>query len=467
MKIYKKMRREVNISIWWKFIAYEILHVCLVYSYALMKYNTFHRNNYYTVEYDTITHAFISACIELSSCAIFDITLLIVCINKSKKNISIAKYIINEMEPDEYSKFEEDWKNADKYKYHGNIFMILSGYIAIRKKGLSISWAIIPIKQIRQISLSEQRMGKNKIIIRFINVSKIINGAAPEIWDSIVTGSYSTMVAEEIVERINIQMTKVLEGKAFHLSSKVFDDEGGYGGNQNVNSDMSEDIRSAAKAMISQKYHRELISDEEFDIFLKRLGSEGCGYVALINTICVHFENREQEFLQKFGYPLYAENGDFNFDYLLLDLYSSMDNYDPNTHQRNYQMDYKEKDDGSKDIYNFWQDTTGKGTTVGERKYYIEHFLGAHNIKVLHRNYANVTLTNFEKLTKQGWQIIVSLHNGKIYRNGYEEFVERHAMQVTGVTDDGKFIVSSWGKQYCFDPKENEYLYFSMLRYFS
>ena len=81
------MRREVNISIWWKFIAYEILHVCLVYSYALMKYNTFHRNNYYTVEYDTITHAFISACIELSSCAIFDITLLIVCINKSKKNI--------------------------------------------------------------------------------------------------------------------------------------------------------------------------------------------------------------------------------------------------------------------------------------------------------------------------------------------------------------------------------------------
>ena len=29
-----------------------------------------------------------------------------------------------------------------------------------------------------------------------------------------------------------------------------------------------------------------------------------------------------------------------------------------------------------------------------------------------------------------------------------------HAMTVTGVTDDGKLIVSSWGNQYYIDPDE-------------
>ena len=36
-------------------------------------------------------------------------------------------------------------------------------------------------------------------------------------------------------------------------------------------------------------------------------------------------------------------------------------------------------------------------------------------------------------------------------------------MSVTGVTDDGRLIVSSWGKKYYIDPKDSDIKYYSTM----
>ena len=70
-----------------------------------------------------------------------------------------------------------------------------------------------------------------------------------------------------------------------------------------------------------------------------------------------------------------------------------------------------------------------------------------------------------EKIFRSGKQIIVSSSNFPLYstidenHNGkFDDVVVPnvggHAMCVVGTTSDGKFIVSSWGKQYIIDPKD-------------
>lgn len=51
---------------------------------------------------------------------------------------------------------------------------------------------------------------------------------------------------------------------------------------------------------------------------------EGCSYAALVNTIFVHFDGREDEFYETFGFDMYVkEDGvkKYNFNYVLVDLY--------------------------------------------------------------------------------------------------------------------------------------------------
>lgn len=109
------------------------------------------------------------------------------------------------------------------------------------------------------------------------------------------------------------------------------------------------------------------MSNGEIKNYLKKPNGEGCGYVAILNTILAVYAGRGDEFERKFGFPMYR-NGDLNYDQLLVDFYATTGN----------------REDGSP-----------------------------------------------------------------------ARFIDGgHAMMVTGVTGDGRYIVFAWGQKFYIDPME-------------
>lgn len=198
------------------------------------------------------------------------------------------------------------------------------------------------------------------------------------------------------------------------------------------------------------------MSSEQLTNYLNKINSEGCGYVALVNTIFCYYADNPEGFEKAFGYSMYADNGQLNYDKLLVDIYSRMDNRDENGKLNKYK-DYDSVDDGPKENYNYLNDATGSGTSQYVREYYLEQFMKEHGVDVNVETDVKVTAENFEEITKSGKQVIIAYRNGNLYNMDgtvAQEINGGHAMTVTGVTEDGKLIVSSWGGQYYIDPKE-------------
>lgn len=211
-----------------------------------------------------------------------------------------------------------------------------------------------------------------------------------------------------------------------------------YGGNQGSPRYNVEELGE-----IVRRYYPNCDEYDEVYAFLNELNSKGCGYVAVVNTIFAEFAGREDEFERIFGYPMYKADGTLNYDAVLVDFYC-----DQNGPKSN-------------------------GTNVKSRKKKWEAFMKKHGIKVTVDTYVNVTIDNYEELAEQG-ELIIAIHPLRL-RNEDGELVDKrngnHAMTIIGVTEDGMYIVSSWGKKYYIDPKDYEnlggdsYMDFNHVRY--
>lgn len=234
------------------------------------------------------------------------------------------------------------------------------------------------------------------------------------------------------------------EGR-YEIDSVVFDDDGGYGGDQA--GPMSEwGFWSEKKELyeIVRKYYPNM-TDKEIKNFLKKLNDEGCGYVAAINTMFAAYEGREEEFERTFGFPMYKD-GDLNYNKLLVDFYSATDNHNLGK-------------DGFSDVINYGEDTSnqvGKGTNQYDCKYRTEMYLKEKGVDVDVHMYVDVTPNNVEELSKDGYVMIDYFYGNLQKENGRTaQYIDGgHGMIITGVTEDGRYIVSSWGEKYYIDPNE-------------
>ena len=173
-------------------------------------------------------------------------------------------------------------------------------------------------------------------------------------------------------------------------------------------------------ADIVKKYYPNM-NDYEIIKYLERANENGCGYVALTNTIYEIFKDKPEEFEKTFGFPMY-KNGDLNFDELFIDLYSS---------------EYNIKD--------------GNGTTQYDREIIMEQYCEKHNIPVDLKTDVQVTPESFEKVQKKGQIIVRADTNYELYNpktGKTKRYNDGHAMSVVGITEDGRYIVSSWGEKY-------------------
>ena len=280
---------------------------------------------------------------------------------------------------------------------------------------------------------------------------------AKKIWDGI-TSYFKWRIA---------QFINLIKGikewwKNLNKQNTVFDvnRSGYYGGNQMVFEDIKPNsVKWVELYEIFRSNNADIeLSEPEFDNYLNKLTSEGCGYVALCNTIFEQYMGREDEFEATFGYPMYDSNGNLNFAALEMDMYSRMDNREIGTGNIDYLHDYKFDKDGDQSLYNYWNDASGVGTNQYNREYYLELFMAEHGVNVDAVTDVNVTIDNYDNIVGSGKEVIVAFHDGNLYNmdGTVTQVIDGgHAMTVTGVTEDGKFIVSSWGKQYYIDPSEN------------
>ena len=232
--------------------------------------------------------------------------------------------------------------------------------------------------------------------------------------------------------------------------------KGYYGGDQGSPRKASKKEKQEYYEIIKKNNPDLELTSEQLTNYLEKVNSEGCGYVALINTIFCYYADDPEGFEKAFGYSMYNDNGQLNYNKLLIDLYSRMDNRDENGKFDKYK-DYNSKKDGPKKDYNYWTDTSGSGTSQYVREYYLEKFMEEHGVDVNVETDVSVTADNYNDITNSGKQVIIAYRNGNLY-NMDGTVAQRidggHAMTVTGVTKDGKLIVSSWGKQYYIDPDE-------------
>ncbi len=282
-------------------------------------------------------------------------------------------------------------------------------------------------------------------------------------------------------------------------SSKVFDDKGGYGGDQG---DLNKNHRGvnifgwvigedeAVYDLVRSQPGYENYTDGQIADLLKKMNSEGCGYIAIINSLFVQYESDPDLFERRFGFPMYDENGEFNFNRLFIDFYCATDDkyflddskgMDALTKQILGQYSGKEKRfkkeygvdlydengnysvDAMQAIADRYQDqhevtikTSGTNAESFENR--MTHYLHEKGADATFETHMNaMSASEIQKALDKGKCVNIRAEHFNLYDehgNVYRRDVGGHRMTVTGVTPDGRYIVSSWGKKLYINPSE-------------
>jgi len=220
------------------------------------------------------------------------------------------------------------------------------------------------------------------------------------------------------------------------IQTKVFDENGSYGGDQGgpyAESDPQK--REKYYALIRQNRDEHSWTEEKLEKYLQEIEAMGCVYTAYANIIMQHFEKDPVLFEEVFGYPMFTDEGEFDFNTLIVDICSS-------------------------------QEETVDGVNWYEMQFNLDDYLEGHNLPVVNDTHffvqygglgeldKVVTPDTFETVVAEGNHIIV--HACGSYLKGTDGTsvgpIGDHGMIVTGVTEDGRYVVSSWGRKYYLSP---------------
>ncbi|WP_022779837.1 hypothetical protein [Butyrivibrio sp. AE3009] len=295
--------------------------------------------------------------------------------------------------------------------------------------------------------------------------------------------------------------------------SGLYDSDGQYGGNQ-MNFEKHDDVHHflwfdwgkdlALYEFIRQHPGYENLTDEQIQKLLEDYTGGGCGWVADANTLFAEFEGREDEFEKIFGFPMYDKNGEYNYDMLAIDYYLETKNkfyigdndvegadalansiynyYDENQAEfkQKYGIDlYDQNGNLTNDAWNKIEaerdamidqaeangsdvvvyDKDQVGTVADERSNRMNHYLRERGIdSYSYRDATHDSPADIQQSLNNGQTPTIEAINFNLYdENGNKvnsKPIGCHAMVITGVTPDGKYIVSSWGERYIFDPNE-------------
>ena len=240
----------------------------------------------------------------------------------------------------------------------------------------------------------------------------------------------------------------------------------------------------------------------------------GCGYVAIANSIFNYFEGREQDFQETFKFPMYTiyddNTIDYNYELLVLKVFNysvitaQTDDYCINDIINYFLKDFysekiriflnnpennKKLPDNLSDFTEEDWDNWHKYEEEREKKY-KELYDKWVNAKNIYKNFGVSIDPNFADIKKflqmYNMDVKVVLNSNKQYQEGdivacnnfslYKvdengevtlaiDHVLSHYIYVSGFTEDGKVIVSSWGNKYIYDDENSSWVYKLTLKY--
>lgn len=241
-------------------------------------------------------------------------------------------------------------------------------------------------------------------------------------------------------------------------------------------------------------------TDYQIHQMLSRLDEGGCTYASASNVIFNSFKGREAEFEKTFGFPMYKDNGQPNYNALLVDYYcdtrdrifldcqQGLDSYATEkgyyykNHPDEYQACYGEPFyDSNNNPSKNWRlncyneavmlkksgktciaiDIGGYGadSSVINR---LEHYCDEHGLSMTYGNASGAPMTNedIQKSIDSGYTVVFGASNFNLeYKNGLKidsgKEYSSHSMTITETNEDGRYTVSSWGDKLYFDPVNN------------
>ena len=288
--------------------------------------------------------------------------------------------------------------------------------------------------------------------------------------------------------------------------SPLYDAEGSYGGNQG---DPLYNQTGFTFFGIDIGYNKELYAfvrshpgyenytNEQIEELFKEYNERGCSYVAACNVILQEYVDKPEEFKEKYGFDLYDEDGELNYNKLFIDycifsddvifsdnskgeeayVYSVYWYYKdkPEEFEKKYKVPLCDKNDclskeANDALVAEYKEKSKNGGTVEvpfdftgvpnqENRY--EAYLEAHGDKASYectKDTKDLDMEKYRELTEQGYSVAVNCYNFTLYQEDGSIAKDRidagHQMVVTGVTGDGRVIVSSWGKEYYVKPED-------------
>lgn len=219
------------------------------------------------------------------------------------------------------------------------------------------------------------------------------------------------------------------------------------------------------------KSHFPNMNQKEIDNFLKKLNQEGCGYVTMINSLFDVFTNDRDSFKTLFGFDMISADGTLNYNQVLVDLYCSMDNHIGGTFLFfSWDQVVENEDrvwvDDDKDGKFEWKDKPF-GNNEAQMKYRWETYCKKHGIDTTVEINKTITPRSFEKHARRG-SVSILCSNFTLYDEaGKPTHIQNgHFMTITGVMDNKKYIVSSWGDKFYLNPKDIKgFKYYQVIRY--
>ena len=261
------------------------------------------------------------------------------------------------------------------------------------------------------------------------------------------------------IARIRAEMgTTMMESDAY-----IEGDEGYYGGNQMNFVKALEDLEHGDDRLFKKYYgwmkeiYPDLTEEEAKDMLYHMttdvpsdrdriddiirmegdagLTGVGCGYVAICNTIFQEYAGREDEFKRVFGFDYYDEDGHVNHDRMVIEIYTMAKKEGIGLNENGFPDGTNSE--SREDLLTAYLEEKGFDPDKMDEYYTYE-------------DVDNLTAEDMKQYIEDGKQVIIGVHEEKLYNmdGSPAERLDAHAMTVTGYTDDGKIIVSSWGTEY-------------------
>ena len=288
--------------------------------------------------------------------------------------------------------------------------------------------------------------------------------------------------------------------------NKMFDDDGMYGGNQSdifFNHLFDQEFIEWAKQYpgFEDKSYLEML------MYFSSMDINGCGYIAVVNSILLAYTDCPEKFQEEFGFPLYDENGEFNFDKLFFvyfsetadtvytdcaygyeDYHRGMITYyksHPGEFKEKYGVDLYIKDENGEKVINpkanealqkEYNEAAAKGENIkvpitgNGREGQInktQHFMEEHGGELSGYEYcegSSMSPETYDDYVSQGYTVIIEAVDFKMTNldgtpANFGFNVGPHSMVVTDVLPDGRYVVSSWGKEYIIDVSDADWSY--------